>query len=131
MRREILFDPMPTLLYQECTGLGLFTTRMPRFSQLFFYHFNREQLALGLGQYVSIHNSNFFRSGRAYLKSGHRLESKCGLSVVWYDYVEARQDDFEVTGKPLPPFSPPPSVHHGVDLTYPPAMSDLFRFLED
>jgi len=34
----------------KCDGLGLFQTRMPRFSQIFFYNFEEREVVQELGQ---------------------------------------------------------------------------------
>ena len=68
---------------------------MPRFSQLFFYDFHRSEVAGAGGQEAGGAVSR--RAAEAYLKSGVRLESTCGISDVWYWYVESNRDLFDET----------------------------------
>ena len=83
---------------------------MPRFSQLFFHDFSDEEVLRQSGH--AKNSSVSRRAAEAYLRSGVRLQSKCGLSDVWYDYVEANRTLFENPDHPLPPWTPgPPSPH--------------------
>lgn len=82
---------------QECEILGLFQTRLPRFTQLFFHDFEEHELTLSSGQ--SLTSTSSQRAARAYLLSGIRLESKCGLSDAWYSYVEAHSFLFQEIGR--------------------------------
>lgn len=83
---------------------------MPRFSQLFFHDFSDEEILRQSGH--AKNSSVSRRAAEAYLRSGVRLQSKCGLSDVWYDYVEANRTLFENPDHPFPPWTPdPPSPH--------------------
>ncbi|KAF9778846.1 hypothetical protein BJ322DRAFT_1024725 [Thelephora terrestris] len=79
-------------LYSLC-----FFTRLPRFTQLFFHDFEEHELTLSSGQ--SLTSTSSQRAARAYLLSGIRLESKCGLSDAWYSYVEAHSFLFQEIGR--------------------------------
>ena len=99
--RRMEFDDNPAWLIEECEGLGLFTTRMPRFLQLFFYNFSDWEILIELGQPTSSSSSR--RAAEAYLLSGNRPQSACGISNVWYHYVENNQDLYSRgTTQPLP-----------------------------
>lgn len=77
----------------ECDGLGLFATRIPRFTQLFFYEFTEDEIFELEGQPEGGLTS--WRAARAYLdSSGIRLESTCGISEVWYRYLENHEQLF-------------------------------------
>ena len=84
---------MPDQLLKECESLGLFTTRMPRFKQLFFYNFAEGEIWRCMGQATTSSSSR--RAAEAYLRSGVRLESTCGISDAWYRYVETHQNLFQ------------------------------------
>lgn len=88
--RRAVSNDMPNWFFEECESLGLFTTRMPRFQQLFFYQPTTHELGIGLRQDLPCELSR--RAAKAYLVSGNRLRSACGISDVWYRYVEDRQD---------------------------------------
>jgi len=62
---------------------------MPRFQQLFFYEFRDWEVYRQENQPSS--SSSSLRAAGAYLISGIRLESMCGVSDVWYRYVESHQ----------------------------------------
>jgi hypothetical protein len=62
---------------------------------MFFYDFSDEEIAANKGQLVSASTSR--RAAEAYLRSGVRLQSTCGISDVWYDYVESSRHLFEGT----------------------------------
>jgi len=91
---------------QECAALGLFEARPPRFSQLFFYNFTDSETNQLLGQSES-GGAVSRRAAETYLLSGVRLESSCGMSDAWYDYVESNPKLF-TRSDPLNP----PSLSH-------------------
>ena len=78
---------------KECDRLGLFQTRMPRFSQVFFYDFEGQEVAQESGQ---SRNGRVVscRAAEAYIKSSVQLESSCGISDMWYRYVELNAGKF-------------------------------------
>lgn len=84
---------MPDQLLEECESLGLFTTRMPRFRQLFFYKFSQGEIWRCMGQATTSSSSR--RAAETYLQSGIQLESVCGISDIWYWYVETHQNLFQ------------------------------------
>lgn len=88
-RRKTSFSDNPTWFIDECEGLGLFTARTPRFLQLFFYEFLHWEIFSQQGPELS--SSSSLRAAKAYLLSGIRLESMCGISDAWYRYVESHQ----------------------------------------
>ena len=83
MRRRNEFREKPSWFIEECEALGLFQTRMPRFPQLFFYDFSEEEVCQKEGQCQDGALASR-RAGMTYLKTNMRLESKCGVSEVWY-----------------------------------------------
>ena len=92
----------------ECEGLGLFQMRMPRFSQI--YNFGEREVLQELGQsrtgrVVSCH------AAEAYVKSGVHLESSCGISDVWYRYVELNAAKFGGLDSQAARFSSSTSTH--------------------
>jgi len=103
---------------QECAALGLFEARPPRFSQLFFYNFTDSETNQLLGQSES-GGAVSRRAAEAYLLSGVRLESSCGMSDAWYNYVESnsrlftRPDPLDPPSLSRSPLFPPsqPSPH--------------------
>ena len=62
---------------------------MPAFSQLFFYEFSNLESSVGMGQPSSCSSSR--RAAETYIRSGIRLRSRCGISDIWYRYVEDHQ----------------------------------------
>lgn len=102
---------MPKPVVEECNVLGLFQTRMPRFSQLFFHESLEHEVALKFGR--SSRPSASFLAAKRYLRSGTRLESKCGLSDVWYGYVESNWRLFEDPEMSFS-FTPAPPRPHSV-----------------
>lgn len=117
----------------ECSGLGLFHTRAPQFSQLFFHDFSEEEICGKMGQ--TFQTSTSYRAAQSYLKSGYRLESKCGISDVWFCYVEDHQDLFRMETEPisspsrLTPISLGP--HPRIDPAIVPIISDTFPWLQE
>lgn len=107
-RRRLKSDRMSKESIEECERLGLFRTRLPRFTQLYFYDFQDHEVKLQFGQ--SLTSTSSSRAGKAYLLSGTRLESKCGLSDVWYSYVESSWFFFEDPSHPFH-FNPGPPPH--------------------
>lgn len=87
MRRRSDFGEKPSWFVEECNALGLFRTRTPRFSQLFFYDFSEEEVLQKQGQPEDGAKVSR-RAATAYLSSRVRLESKSGLSDVWYWCLE-------------------------------------------
>lgn len=67
---------------------------------MFFYEFSDREVEENAGQ--SIRNSVCWRAAKAYISSGIRLESKCGISEVWYWFVEKTRTFFEDSGAPFP-----------------------------
>lgn len=113
---------------EECHALGLFQTRLPRFSQLFFHNFSQSEEALRFGQ--SLTHSVSRRAAISYLKSGVRLESKCGISDVWFEYVEAHRGIFESLDPPSSFTPPPPGPHPRLEPTHALPLSDTFPWLD-
>ena len=106
---------MPTLCFSECESLGLLITRMPHFSQLFFYKPTAAEAALSLGQPDA--STALILAARWYLKSGTQFQSKCGISDVLYHYLNEKSADpkglamqsspsYSVS-HPMPSLSPP------------------------
>lgn len=104
IRREARFTSMSTLCFSECQGRGLFDTRMPRFSQLFFYKPDKKEAALSIGQ--PSRSVALLFAARWYLKSRVRFESKCGISDVLYHYLEEKCAGSEDSVMLSPPSSP-------------------------
>ena len=101
---------MPTEFKIECDLAGLFRAREPQFSQLFFHDFYAQELEKMVGQRQGSTVSR--RGAQAFLKSGVRPESTCGLSNVWYEYVRRNRALFEGSDVPSPlGLSPPPILH--------------------
>ena len=101
---------MPTEFKIECDLAGLFHAREPQFSQLFFHDFYAQELEKMVGQRQGSTVSR--RGAQAFLKSGVRPESTCGLSNVWYEYVRRNRALFEGSDVPSPlGLSPPPILH--------------------
>lgn len=98
MRRRNEFKEKPSWFIEECEALGLFRTKMPRFPQLFFYDFSEEEVCRKEGQCQDGASASR-RAGTTYLESNIRLESKCGISEVWYWCLdgEGKKCDEEVT----------------------------------
>lgn len=102
-RRVRAFKANPGWLLRECEDLGLFTARMPRFSQLFFYQFSELEEANCLGQPLS--SPPCQRAAEAFLRSRVRLESTCGVSNVWYSFLGTYQAEQRQTSPPSTPHS--------------------------
>jgi hypothetical protein len=101
---------MPAEFKLECDLAGLFSARGPQFSQLFFHNFQGQELEKMVGQRQGSTVSH--RGAQAFLKSGVRPESTCGLSNVWYEYVRRNRALFEEPDAPFPSrSSPPPGLH--------------------
>lgn len=105
-RRRLDFAFNPGWFVEECDRLGLFTTRMPRFTQLFFYNFSEAEFMASKGQPEDT-NVASWRAARAYLRSGVRLQSMCGISDVWYRYVETHRELFLIETPTPPPEQEP------------------------
>ena len=117
---------MADWLIQGCDVLGLFQTRMPRFTQLFFHDFSEDEKTLEIGQSSS--PSSSLRAAKAFLESGVRLESKSGLSDVWYHYVETNRHLFEEPGSSFPVI---PKAHYPrLNVTDAPSIYNLFEWLK-
>lgn len=123
-RRRLAFRWKRDSLVRECDELGLFQARIPRFSQLFFYNFSQEEEATGLGQPFPSPVS--IRAGRSYLRSGRSLQSKCGVSDVWFHYVENNPHLFKSPGE-LPSSPKPVLAEPQVNPSHLPAMYKIFQ----
>jgi len=97
---------VPARVKEECQRLGLFTSRLPQFSQLFFYDLHDWEVYFNGGQHCLPLDSR--RAAQAYIQSRTRLESTCGISEVWYLYVEKNLHLFNDHPESLPPFEPAP-----------------------
>ena len=118
---------MPGRFIQECEALGLFQTRMPRFTQLFFHDFCGREVALEIGQSETF--SCRQRAAKAFLTSGARLESKCGLSDIWYHFVETNRHLFEGPEELAQIETKPHHSHHlRLDMTYAESIYNLFEW---
>ena len=109
-RRARLFAYKSIEFKKECTALGLFEARLPQFSQLFFHNFTDSETELLLGQ-SETGGQVAHRAAEAYLRSGVRLESSCGMSDIWYDYVESNAKLFRSPSSAAVP-SGPSSLSH-------------------
>ena len=93
----------------ECTELGLFNTRVPRFSQLFFYDFEEAEI------YDRAEQSNgpscSSRAAQSYIRSGKRLYSKCGISEIWFNCVENNENLSNNKGLHQPPTKSSSCLH--------------------
>jgi hypothetical protein len=100
-RRRTLFDSLPKWVLKECHKLALFDTRLPQFSQLFFHDFSAGEIAARSGQ-ISLSTASL-HAAKGYLKSWITLESTCGISSIWYNYVQVHWPlllNDKRTGKP-------------------------------
>jgi hypothetical protein len=98
---------------------------MPRFSQMFFYEFEEWEVTKGLGQ--SKNGSVVSRRGAgAYVRSGVRLESSCGISDVWYRYVELNAGRFKGQNSTSMEFSIHSPVHPSLEVREMEAAGKLF-----
>ena len=114
-RRRLRFANQPHALRAECEQLGLFRTALPRFSQVFFYEFDNKEITAEVGQSMESKLPAPVRAARAYLQSGRRFQSSCGISDIWYHHVELNAGKFMEDPPPLPDLSPVPSVYPGLD----------------
>jgi hypothetical protein len=101
-KRKLRFGGLPRELKAECEQLGLFQARMPRFSQIFFYDFSDLEVLREFRQNTHPEHPAPVRAAKAYLRSGRRLESSCGISDIWYRHVELNAKHF-VRNPPNPP----------------------------
>jgi hypothetical protein len=92
-RRRKDFDGKPALFLKECETLGLFKTKMPLFPQLFFHEFSETEVHQKQGQ-SALGPTVSHRAGMTYIGSPIRLESKSGMSDVWYWYLERNSRSF-------------------------------------
>jgi hypothetical protein len=116
-RRRARFLRKPVLFKEKCEQLGLFRTRLPGFSQLFFHDFSKLEVYQRKGQ-TQTGGVVSRRAAETYLRSGVRLESSCGISDVWYSYVE---HNIHLFREPEPPTAPSsPAVFSGIS-----SLSDL------
>lgn len=114
-KRRFEFADLPRKFKDECERLGLFQTKMPRFSQLFFHEFSDAETFTRSGQTTAPGSATPIRAARAYLKSRKRLESSCGISDIWYRYVELNAGIF-VENPPKPSDFPSlASAYHRLD----------------
>jgi len=126
-KREAKFSSKSTGFKKECERLGLFRTRMPGFSQVFFYNFDSLEFKEGSGQ--SRMGSVVSRlAGEAYVQSGVWLESSCGISDVWYQYVESNTGQFTKQGRQTIDFSASLPVYPRADGKELKAMGSLFNW---
>jgi hypothetical protein len=100
---------------------------MPRFSQVFFHSFDRREVENGLGQ-SRTGGVVSRRAAEAYVQSGARLESLCGISDVWYHYVELNAKRFTQPNFASARFSPRPSIHPGPTQEQMETMGNLFNW---
>ena len=129
-RRRLQFGNAQVLVQQECERLGLFKTRPPRFSQLFFYDFDGGEVATRAGQLLTIKASQ--RGAKAYLRSGARLESKCGISDVWYSYLLQNKALFVHPDSPPPVQEPAnPGPYPRLEFHHLPSIYCAFRWKEE
>lgn len=110
-KRRLQFAELPRKLKDKCEQLGLFQARMPRFSQLFFYEFTDQEMLAQVGQDVEGGFSAPVRAARAYLQSGMRLESTCGISDIWYRHVQLNAKMFVHNPPNSSNLLPPTSAH--------------------
>jgi hypothetical protein len=110
-KRRLRFASQPDRFKVECERLGLFQTRMPRFSQMFFYKFTDQEVLAEAGQSMDPAFSAPARAARYYLKTGRRLESACGISDMWYHYVDSNAGAFLRQRPTLSDLPPPASVY--------------------
>ena len=87
---------------------------MPRFSQVFFYDFDKREFEEGSGQ-SKMGNVASRLGAEAYIKTGVRLESSCGISDVWHRYVELNAARFVRRSHEHAQFSCSSSKHPGLD----------------
>ena len=84
---------------------------MPRFPQLFFHQFSDTEVRQRQGQ-STVGPTVSHRAAMAYIKSGVRLESKCGMSDIWYCYLDRNPGLFiEDLTSIRSPRSPPHGPH--------------------
>ena len=110
-KRRLRFANQPHELKAECEQLGLFRAALPRFSQVFFYEFDNKEIIAEVGQSMESKSPAPVRAARAYLQSGRRFQSSCGISDIWYHHVESNAGKFMEHPPRLPDLSPPPSVY--------------------
>ena len=96
---------------EECNKLGLFNTRIPRFSQLFFYNFTEDEISQRTGQPSCL--SCCSGTARSYLCSEKRLYSKCGISEILFNYMWNNQNLYNGEGphQSFTPSSPGLQLH--------------------
>jgi len=94
---------------------------MPRFTQVYFYDFTDKEAQQEVGQPSS--GSVSRRAAEAYLRSGVRLESSCGISGIWYSYVEKNRDLY--TDRT----ASPPLIEQGPEHPRPRVYADDARFM--
>ena len=129
-RRKVQLGDASDLVQQECERLGLFETRTPRFSQLFFYNFDDDEVATRAGQLLTIKASQ--RGAKACLRSGARLESKCGISDVWYSYLLQNKALFAHPDSPPPTQEPATTGPRAYsEFHHLPHIYDTFRWKEE
>ena len=129
-RRQVQLRDTSNLVQQECERLGLYKARTPRFSQLFFYNFDDGEVATRAGQLLTIKASQ--RGAKAFFRSGARLESKCGISDVWYSYLSQNRALFARPDS-LPPTREPatPDPHPRLEFQHLPPIYGTFRWKEE
>jgi hypothetical protein len=110
-RRRAQFSTKPTWFINECEMLGLFQTRMPEFTQLFFHNFTERKVQQEKGQSL-VGGIVSRRAASEYFRSRVQLKSKSAVSEIWYHFLETNSSLFYE----LFPFTPgiaitPPSIH--------------------
>lgn len=128
-RRRAKLSEKSAAFMGEAESLGLFRTRMPRFSQLFFYKLTDEEGKRGIGQ-TRTGAGEARRAAEAYIQSGIRLESSCGISDVWYHYVESNAHLFTHQGSPPVQLARSPSIHPCLDTEQMESVGRLFNWLK-
>lgn len=82
---------------------------------MFFYEFDDKEITAEVGQSMELKSPAPVRAARAYLQSGRRFQSACGISDIWYHHVESNAGKFMEDPPPLPNLQPLSSVYPGPD----------------
>lgn len=104
-RRRAKFSAKSVQFKEECELLGLFQARLPGFSQLFFHSFTEQEVEWKQAQ-SEAGGVVSRRAAEAYLRSRVRLQSSCGISDLWYNYVESNATLFHQPKTSSPPTFP-------------------------
>ena len=78
---------------------------------MFFYEFDDKEITAEVGQSMELKSPAPVRAARAYLQSGRRFQSACGISDIWYHHVESNAGKFMEDPPPLPDLPPSPSAY--------------------